>query len=318
MTGWIHIKDDPLSHYRAAEKRDDTQWPPKFHKLIVKLRDSDNEIAFVDARRLGRIRLIDHHDGHDLRNVSPLKENGPDPVIEPIKLEWLQNQLKARKVPVKAWLLDQSAIAGIGNWVGDEILFHARLHPECYTQNLGESHVADLHKAILEVTKTAVETDADSSKFPANWLMLHRWGKGKGTKNNKLPTGEQVEFLKVGGRTSAFVRALQRYVGPMAGDMTATPKVGKGPKVKKGESEGERVEDGSELLSKRRGKRSAMASGVLDDGGEESTKPKTPKHESELPRLPKRTKTAPNPTTQDSWAGPEEAKPSLRRSGRKK
>jgi hypothetical protein len=200
----------------------------------------------------------------------------------------------------------------------DEILFHARLHPECYTQNLGESHVADLHKAILEVTKTAVETDADSSKFPANWLMLHRWGKGKATKNNKLPTGEQVEFLKVGGRTSAFVKALQRYVGPVAGDTTATPKGGKEPKVKKGGPEDEKVEDGSELLSKRRGKRSAMASGVLDDGEEESTQPKTSKHKSERPRLPKRTKAAPNPT-QDGWAGlEEEAKPSLRRSGRKK
>jgi len=115
MTGWIHIKDDPLSHYRA--KPGDHQWPPRFHKFIFKLQNSTNEIAFVDARRLARIRLIDHVDGYDLRNVSPLKENGPDPVQEPPSLEWLKTQLTARKVPVKAWLLNQSAIAGIGNWV---------------------------------------------------------------------------------------------------------------------------------------------------------------------------------------------------------
>jgi formamidopyrimidine-DNA glycosylase len=117
MTGWIHIKDDRMSHYRAAEQPEQEGWPPKYHKFIFKLQDSKNEIAFVDARRLARIRLIEH-DGYDLRNVSPLKENGPDPVQEPVTLEWLQTQLKARKVPIKAWLLDQAAIAGIGNWVG--------------------------------------------------------------------------------------------------------------------------------------------------------------------------------------------------------
>lgn len=114
MTGWIHIKDDPLSHYRT--KTGEPRWPPRYHKFIFKLQDSTNEIAFVDARRLARIRLIDHANG-DLRNVSPLKENGPDPVQEPPTLEWLKTHLAARKVPVKAWLLDQSAIAGIGNWV---------------------------------------------------------------------------------------------------------------------------------------------------------------------------------------------------------
>ncbi|KAF8252353.1 hypothetical protein K440DRAFT_578112 [Wilcoxina mikolae CBS 423.85] len=215
MTGWIHIKSDPFSHYKKPVSE---TWPPKFHKFIFKLHDDDNEIVFVDSRRLARVRIIDHDDG-DLRSVPPLNKNGPDPVQESVSLEWLREKLKARKVPVKTWLLDQSAIAGIGNWVGDEILYHARLHPECYTHNLEESHISDLHKALCFVTRTAVETDADSSKFPENWLFLHRWGKGKkGGNVNKLPTGEKVEFLTVGGRTSAYIRGLQRKVGPVAGE----------------------------------------------------------------------------------------------------
>jgi formamidopyrimidine-DNA glycosylase len=118
MTGWVHFKNDPLSHYRATEKPEETDWPPKFHKFVFKLRDSDNEIAFVDKRRLAKVRIIDLANGHDLRSVAPLNQNGPDPVQEPVSLEWLQTRLKARKVPIKAWLLDQSAIAGVGNWVG--------------------------------------------------------------------------------------------------------------------------------------------------------------------------------------------------------
>jgi formamidopyrimidine-DNA glycosylase len=123
MNGWIYIKDDPMAHYRAEEKPEQNEWPPKYHKFIIKLRDSNNEIALCDSRRLARIRLIEHN-GYDLRNVSPLKENGPDPVQEPITLEWFRTQLKARKVPIKSWLLDQARIAGIGNWVGYVYLPH--------------------------------------------------------------------------------------------------------------------------------------------------------------------------------------------------
>jgi formamidopyrimidine-DNA glycosylase len=116
MTGWIHFKNDPAYGYRGEGKPLETSWPPRFHKFLFRLKDSDDELAFVDSRRLGRVRLI-HHDGYDLRNVPPLSMNGPDPVQTPISFEWLQEQLAKRKVPIKAWLLDQGAIAGIGNWV---------------------------------------------------------------------------------------------------------------------------------------------------------------------------------------------------------
>lgn len=123
----------------------------------------------------------------------------------------------------------------------DEILYHARLHPECYTHNLDESHVADLHSALCYVTKTAVETDADNSKFPKNWLMLHRWGKGKKGENvNKLPSGEQVEFLTVGGRTSAYIRKLQRKVGPVVGEDKKPNGGGKRKKAKPEDDEDDR------------------------------------------------------------------------------
>lgn len=115
--------------------------------------------------------------------------------------------------------------------------------------------MADMHKALLFVTKTAVETDADSSKFPKDWLMLHRWGKGKkGEDANKLPNGDQVEFLKVGGRTSAFVRKLQRKVGPVASEDGAPKRQAKRKRVKQEEEEEsgggavkEEVEDESEF-----------------------------------------------------------------------
>lgn len=56
----------------------------------------------------------------DIRNTTPLKENGPDPVIDRDVLteEWFTKKMRSKHVPVKALLLDQANISGIGNWVG--------------------------------------------------------------------------------------------------------------------------------------------------------------------------------------------------------
>lgn len=77
------------------------------------------QAAFTDSRRFARIRLVDCA-GKDIRNTTPLKENGPDPVIDKHILteEWLEEKLSSKKVSIKALLLDQANISGIGNWVG--------------------------------------------------------------------------------------------------------------------------------------------------------------------------------------------------------
>lgn len=56
----------------------------------------------------------------EIRRTTPLKQNGPDPIIdkEILTEEWLGKKLKNKHVPLKALLLDQAVISGIGNWVG--------------------------------------------------------------------------------------------------------------------------------------------------------------------------------------------------------
>jgi formamidopyrimidine-DNA glycosylase len=77
------------------------------------------EAAFADARRFGRVRLVDCA-AEDIRNTTPLKENGPDPTIDKDVLteEWLEKMMKSKHVPLKSLLLEQRNISGIGNWVG--------------------------------------------------------------------------------------------------------------------------------------------------------------------------------------------------------
>jgi len=96
--------------------------------------------------------------------------------------------------------------------VADEILYHARIHPEQRTNTLTEEQIAEMHAQTIYVCSTAVGVNADSSKFPTSWLFRHRWGKGKKIKADfKLPSGDPatIKWLTVGGRTSAFVVELQ-------------------------------------------------------------------------------------------------------------
>ncbi|PGH31420.1 formamidopyrimidine-DNA glycosylase [[Emmonsia] crescens] len=221
MTGWLKVKNVD-SHYSrtSAPENGEAQWPPKFWKFMLQVDDvSKTEAAFVDARRLSRVRLIDCP-GPDIRKYTPLKENGPDPILDKdiMTLDWLKKKLASKKVPIKALLLDQANISGLGNWMGDEILYHAKIHPEQYCNTIPEAQIEQLYSAINYICSTSVDLLGNSEQFPADWLFKYRWGKGKKNHSQQLPNGEKVVFITVGGRTSAVVPAVQKKTGPVAGD----------------------------------------------------------------------------------------------------
>ncbi|GAM82117.1 hypothetical protein ANO11243_000960 [Dothideomycetidae sp. 11243] len=218
MTGWVKFSNDDSGAYKAP-KKEESEWPPRFWKFVFQTESKggeDCEIAFVDARRLGRIRLVDVP-GDQLRNTTPLKENGPDPVIdkEVLTVEWLTNKMRSKKVPIKSLLLDQSNISGVGNWVADEVLYQARLHPEQYSNTFSDEQVQTLHDSLMDVCGTACRVLADSDQFPSTWLMKHRWNKGK-KDGNVLPNGEKITHITVGNRTSAVVLSRQKKTGAVA------------------------------------------------------------------------------------------------------
>ncbi|KAL8998012.1 MAG: hypothetical protein Q9169_002852 [Polycauliona sp. 2 TL-2023] len=220
MAGWWKIRDLETAYYKPTKKEEAT-WPPKYWKFTLETSENPkSEHAFVDFRRFGRIRLVDCA-AEEMRNVSPLKENGPDPVVDKDILteEWLVQKLQSKHVPVKALLLDQANISGIGNWVGDELLYDAKIHPEQYSNTLSPAQMKQLHKSIHYVCSTAVDLLAESDRFPEEWLFKHRWGKGKKDASQQLPNGAKIKFVTVGGRTSAIVPSVQKKTGEVAADV---------------------------------------------------------------------------------------------------
>ena len=120
MAGWFKIRDDETAYYKPTKAVDQSEWPPKYWKFAFETLETPKvEAAFVDFRRFARVRLIDCP-ADEIRNNTPLKENGPDPVVDKdiVTVEWLSEKMRSKKIPVKALLLDQANISGIGNWVG--------------------------------------------------------------------------------------------------------------------------------------------------------------------------------------------------------
>ncbi|KAI0771001.1 AtMMH-1 [Trametes elegans] len=213
MTGMLQVKGQLATYYRETPRKASTDWPPRFMKFILHLKGEseaaeETQVAFLDARRLGRIRLC-----KTPLTEPPISTLGFDPILSMPDLDDFSQAVRKRSCPIKALLLDQSFSAGVGNWVADEILYHARLHPEERCNVLSDEQLTALHQQTSAVCQTAVAVNADDSKFPEDWLFKHRWGKGKKEKHNlKLPDGKPatIKWITVGGRTSAYVAELQK------------------------------------------------------------------------------------------------------------
>ena len=226
----MHIKGEKTAYtnyYKKMKDSDAEQWPPKFWKFHFTTEgDPAVEVAFTDARRFGRVRLVDCP-GDSIRKHTPLVENGPDPVVD-VDLfteDYLRGKMRSRRVPIKALLLDQTMVSGIGNWVADETLYQAKMHPEQFCNEFDDSEIANLYKMIRFVCQTAVDKLGDSDQFPKDWLFNHRWGKGSVGKGSpaKLPNGEKLAFITVGGRTSCYAPGIQKKTGKTAAGIKEEP-----------------------------------------------------------------------------------------------
>lgn len=110
----------------------------------------------------------------DPLNSEPISKLGDDAFTSLPELEAFSALMLAQARPVKAALLDQSVLSGIGNWIADEVLYQARIFPGDRGQDLQESQLRCLHSAIRSVLEKAVSVDADAEQLPRDWLFHYR------------------------------------------------------------------------------------------------------------------------------------------------
>ncbi len=207
MTGSFIIKGKPIPTYKTfkIETNEDTPWPPRFTKLEL-IFDNGTQIAFCDPRRLGRIKLR-----LNVEASSPVKDLALDPVLDKLPTpQELQSTLSCYSTSIKAILLDQEKLfCGIGNYLADEILYQAGIHPQTKACDINIEGCSQLLTKMHYVLVTAIAADAKYEEFPVHWLFHYRWDKGKARQKRTMPDGNEILFETHGGRTCAIVPARQ-------------------------------------------------------------------------------------------------------------
>ncbi|MEK7610249.1 MAG: bifunctional DNA-formamidopyrimidine glycosylase/DNA-(apurinic or apyrimidinic site) lyase [Patescibacteria group bacterium] len=154
--------------------------PNRFTRLVLDF-DNRGQLFFNDARKFGWSRLLTGADQAEL-----IRHFGPEPLTRDFSQNYLA-QLAARypRRPIKALLLDQTLIAGLGNIYADESCFRAGLQPARLAGSLKPANTARLHQAIQQILKLAISK------------------KGTSARDYRRPNGQQGNFadlLQVYGR----------------------------------------------------------------------------------------------------------------------
>src|SRR5580692_4815006 len=188
MTG--HIAPNP-----AAQ-------PCEKHTHACFLLDDNRELRYTDARRFGRLAYL---------SAEPLAEElrsfGADPLE--VSLEEFVKQARTRRARIKALLLDQSFLRGVGNIYADESLWRSKIHPARLGASLKKKQAATLHRVLREILEKAIllrgssiSDFLDADGQPGEYQRHHRaYGReGEGC----YRCGALIRRAIVAGRSSYF------------------------------------------------------------------------------------------------------------------
>ena len=126
---------------------------PASHERAVLELDDGSRLAYRDVRRFGTWLVLE---GAEL-DPYLMAKNGPEPLGSRFTTSWLVAALGRRRAPLKAVLLDQRVVAGLGNIYADEALWRARLNPLRPANGLAGDEVARLRRAIRVALRAGLE-----------------------------------------------------------------------------------------------------------------------------------------------------------------
>ncbi len=162
----------------------------------------DHDLRYVSKRKLGGLYLVPKG---KFNRIATLKTMGPEPLNPEFDFTKFKTRVEKRSAMMKALLLDQSFIAGIGNVYGDEILFQAGIRPDRKISELGEEELTRLFKETKRVLRKAIQRKARLQGLEDSFLALHR------RKDENCPRcGSRIQRVKVSGRTSYYCERCQR------------------------------------------------------------------------------------------------------------
>lgn len=187
-----------------------TAEPDHLHAIICL--DDGRQLRYRDVRRFGRLLLGRER---ELIAARKLPRMGPEPLDPTFVAASLYRCLRARRAPLKAVLLDQTFVAGIGNIYADESCFRARVRPDRPANSLSRRAAGRLHAALGELLREAIANRGSSvadyrdawGEMGAEQALLQVYGRGG---QPCVRCGRPLSVVRLAGRTTVFCRRCQR------------------------------------------------------------------------------------------------------------
>lgn len=202
-----------LCHLRMTgkllvRKADDA---PEKHTHLVFFLDDGQAVHYHDVRRFGGFTLMQE----DPFARPPLAALGPEPLSEAFDAATFKARCKGRKRPVKAQLLDQSVVAGIGNIYADEILFRAGVRPRKSAARLTAAECGAIVEATKDVLQEAIAAGGstirdyvDSEAKAGSFQLAHQVYGRAGQLCRQC--GTTLKSVQVAGRSSVYCPHCQK------------------------------------------------------------------------------------------------------------
>jgi formamidopyrimidine-DNA glycosylase len=214
----IHLRMTGSLRHAKAEDHGLEQLPADPHRHAVVTLDDGSDVAYRDVRRFGTWLLLEPSDVDTYIDTRV----GKEPLEAAYKAKHLAEKLATRRAPIKAAILDQRTVAGVGNIYADEALWRAQVHPLTPANELTADEVKAVHKGIRASLQAGVRRqgstlrdyqlpDGSSGSAQDRFKVYGRGG---------LPCercGTPIDKIRVAGRGTWYCPNCQAYRDAGAG-----------------------------------------------------------------------------------------------------
>ncbi|HEY8849456.1 MAG TPA: DNA-formamidopyrimidine glycosylase family protein, partial [Thermoanaerobaculia bacterium] len=187
---WLHLHFGMTGDLAYST---DGSGQPRFARVVFDF-ESGARLVFEDMRLFGIVDLTTSPDDY-IRD----HRLGPDPLDPAFTLREFRRRLGRRRGAIKALLMSQEFVAGVGNLYADETLFRSSIHPTRSAERLTSDEAKTMYTNMRRVLNDMVALKAREGEYPARTLVMHR------EEDDRCPRcGGEIRRTVVGGRTTYY------------------------------------------------------------------------------------------------------------------
>ena len=193
---WVHFHfgmSGDFAYYRDSSEE------PRFARVVFDFANGAH-LAFEDMRLFGVVDVTPEPDVY-------IEEHslGPDPLEPSFTRKRFRKIVGSRRGAVKALLMSQDIIAGVGNLYADETLFQTGVHPRRPVNELAAAEVVAIHTTMRKILRDVIARKMRGASYPPRYLIPHR------EEGDRCPRcGGEIGRTVVFGRTTYFCTKHQR------------------------------------------------------------------------------------------------------------